>query len=351
MISKRAREYIVRRTWVAVLFGVWLTLLSLLLAGCTSNRGVDRTLPTVLPQATPTVAVLPPAQTLDPYAGLSIDELTAREYGSGTLNTVETMSVAPTFTRTLITYTSDSLTIYGFMDVPRGTGPFPVILVIHGDASMSRYSIRGYTTPYADALAEAGYLVVHPNLRGYKPSDNGPNAFLTGSAIDVLNLLAHVRRLGGRPGPLCQADPTAIGLMGHSSGGGIVLRVLTIDRDIRAAVLYASTSADEKKNLEWALRWTSGLAGKLERATPDERLKRISPLYYLDRVQAAVSIHHGDDDENVPPEWSADLCRRMRELHKEVECYSYPGQAHIFKEEEDVVFRQRMVEFFDRYMR
>ncbi len=335
-------------------FWAWLIIFALLLTGCSSAQGVGRSLPAVPVQAPLTTTVLPPvtpAQTVDPYAGLSIDELTTREYGSGALNAVEVMSVAPSFTRTMITYTSDDLTIYGFMDVPRGTGPFPVVLVIHGDADMAHYSIRGYTTPYADALAEAGYLVIHPNLRGYRPSDNGPNAFLTGSAVDVLNLLAHVRRLGGRPGPLRQADPAAIGLFGHSSGGGIVLRVLTIDRDIRAAVLYASISADEKKNFEWVLRWAGSLRGKFERATPDERIQRISPLYYLDRIQAAVSIHHGDADKNVPPEWSDDLCKRLLNLHKEVECYSYPGQAHKFKDEADDLFRERVVEFFRGYMK
>jgi len=38
-----------------------------------------------------------------------------------------------------------------------------------------------------------------------------------------------------------------------------------------------------------------------------------------------LSVHHGLQDAQVPPEWSWELCRRLKALKKPVECFSYPG--------------------------
>jgi dipeptidyl aminopeptidase/acylaminoacyl peptidase len=294
------------------------------------------------PTATPT-----PAGTPDPYAGLGINDLAARNYGSGTLEIVETLESGNTFTRSLIAYSSDDLTIYGFMDMPPGDGPFPVIIALHGYIDPAAYYTLDYTTHYADALANAGYLVLHPNLRGYTPSDSGPNLFRVGMAIDVLNLIALVREYGGTPGPLHAANPDRIGLWGHSMGGGISLRVLTISEDVDAAVLYGAMSGDDEQNFAAIREWSGHTRGLDEEDIPAEVYERVSPIFYLDRIQAAVSIHHGGADELVPLAWSQDLCTRLMVLEKSVECYTYDGQPHTFAGDGDTLFIQRTIRFFD----
>ena len=294
----------------------------------------------------PTVSPTP-----DPFAGLSIDELAARFYGAGMVTIVETLGTFPDFTRYLIRYPSDDLTIYGFMNVPAGEGPFPVVIAIHGYIDPAEYGTLDYTTPYADALARAGFLVLHPNLRGYRPSDSGPNLFRVGMAIDVLNLIGLVRQTGGLPGALAQANPDAIGLWGHSMGGGISLRVLTISPEVDAAVLYAAMSGDERQNYEAIYRWSDGQRGLAELSIPVDALTHISPIFYLERIQAAVSIHHGRNDELVPLDWSLDLCQRLSELDKVVECFTYNGQPHTFTGEGNEVFMQRVNDFFERYLK
>jgi len=304
--------------------------------------------PTPVPTATPTAT---PSPTPDPYFEFTVDGLAARSYGGGELRVEETLAVTEAFTRTLITYPSDGLTIYGFMNVPRGEGPFPVVVLLHGYIDPDIYSTLAYTTRYADSLARAGYLAVHPNLREYPPSDSGPNRFRVGMAIDVFNLLALVRQQGGQPGPLRQADPDAIGLWGHSMGGGIALRVITVDPDVRAAVLYGSMSGDEKVNYERVLYWSGGERGQEELDTPDEALQRISPIFYLERIQAAVSIHHSDADATVPLEWSLDLCERLQAIDRPVECFTYAGLPHTFRGEGDLLFMRRTADFFDRTLK
>lgn len=308
--------------------------------------------PTATPTATSTVTpTVTPSPTPDPYAGLTVTDLAARSYGGGELRVEETLAVTAAFTRTLVTYPSDGVTIYGFMNVPQGEGAFPVVLVLHGYVDPDVYATLTYTTRYADDLARAGYLVIHPNYRNYPPSDIGPDRFRVGMAIDVLNLTALVREQAGQPGPLQRANPDAIGLWGHSMGGGIALRVITVDPDVRAAVLYGSMSGDEKKNYEKILEWSGGERGDEELDTPEEALQRISPIFHLERIQAAVSVHHGEADDTVPPEWSAELCGRLEGLAKSVECFTYPDLAHVFWGEGDQLFTQRALDFFARYLR
>jgi dipeptidyl aminopeptidase/acylaminoacyl peptidase len=321
---------------------------------------VQRPTETVLPQ--PSLTSSPaPTDTPDPYAGLTIDDLAGRRYGAGWpgqpdqpgLLAQETLAVNSFFTRTLIVYPSDGLAIYGFMDQPRkSSGLLPVVIAVHGYIDPSIYDTLDYTTRYADSLARAGFLVLHPNLRGYPPSDDGENLFRVGMAVDVLNLIALVRNEAGRPGPLAQADPDAIGLWGHSMGGGIVTRVITIDPNVRGAVLYGAMSGDEQKNFERIFTYFSpGTRGQEELSAPPEAFLRISPIYFLDRIQAAVSINHGKQDLDVPLAWSLDLCERLKALDKPVECYTYDGQGHTFHGEGDELFIQRMIEFFNRTLR
>lgn len=305
----------------------------------------------VLPTATVT-ATFTPSPTPDPYGAYRMQTLTSRSYGGGEVRIEETLQVNSFFTRTLISYPSDGLRIYGFMNVPKqGQPPYPVVVANHGYINPLLYETLDYTTRYADALARAGYLVLHPNLRGYPPSDGGENLFRVGMAVDVLNLIALIEQTGGQPGALQQADAQAIGLWGHSMGGGVATRVITVDRHVRAVVLYGAMSGDEHQNFEAISRWSQGQRGIEELMVPEEELKTISPIYYLDRVQAAVSIHHGGSDELVPVGWSHDLCQRLQDLAKRVECYIYPGQPHTFYGDQDLEFIQRSIAFFDRELR
>lgn len=302
-------------------------------------------------QVTPT-AVLQPSSTPDSYALLTIESLIDRAYGGGGLEVREIMEDNATFTRYLVSYPSDGISIYGFMNVPKGgAAPFPVVIALHGYIDPAVYKTLDYTTVYADALAQAGYLVLHPNLRGYAPSGNGDNQFRVGMAIDVLNLIALIKQQGGSPGPLEQARPEAIGLWGHSMGGGISIRVITVSPDIRAAVLYGAMSGDEQQNFGAIYRWSNGQRGLDELAVPEDELLRISPVYYYDRIRSAVSIHHGENDQMAPLQWSLDLCKRLQELGKPNECFTYPGQPHTFDQTGSQVFMQRTIEFFDRELR
>ena len=94
--------------------------------------------------------------TLAPYEQYTIDGLRKRIYGGGNIEVLEMMEEKDLFRRYLIRYPSDGLMIYGFANVPKGEGPFPIIIVIHGYVNAAEYQTLDYTTDAADRLDRSG---------------------------------------------------------------------------------------------------------------------------------------------------------------------------------------------------
>lgn len=308
--------------------------------------------PTLTPTYNPLLALSPvpsPTATPDPFTGGTIAELQARTYGGGVLEDLGALpSPSTRYTRRLFRYRSEGLNLYGFIALPRGEGPFPVVFMFHGHIDPADYTTLDYSARYADALAEAGYVVLHPNLRGYAPSPDAENSLGIGDSIDALNLIALVRQQAGTDGLLNNADGQRLGLWGHSMGGGIVMRILAVDKDIDAAVLYASIHASESFNLA---HFTEDGRGNPKPNVPAEALARLSPLEALADVEVPISIHHGVKDMVVPVEWSRFLCDYLKEANREVECTEYPNQPHTFQNSGDTEFIANMIRFFDAHLK
>lgn len=335
-------------------------------AGCVQLKEAQQPLPTPYSQMqqytpTPTITVEPtqkltatinPLVTLtptpDPYSDITIEALIARSYGGGVLEDAGNLNGIVGFTRKLFRYRSESLDLYGFINIPEGEGPFPVIVLVHGYVDPAKYKTLDYSVRYADALVEAGYITVHPNLRGYAPSEKGVNILGTGDTIDVLNLIALIRQQAGSAGLLEKADEERIGLWGHSMGGGVLLRAIIVDPDIKAGLLYASIHANEEFNLAY---FEKDGRGNEKVTAPASILALLSPYNYLDHISAPLSIHHGGQDDVVPPLWSRTLCETITELGKDVVCREYPDQPHTFQNSGDVEFMRDMIAFFDREVR
>ena len=326
---------------------VFFTFICLLISSCSSS--VPSSLPpiekttSITPSPTSKISSVPMNSPLYPY---SYEVLRQKQYGQGEIKIEGNLISDAKFSRYLISYPSDGLKIYGFIDVPLASGNFPVVVALHGHIELNVYRTMDYSSRYADLIARNGYIVIHPNLRNYPPSDNGPDQFYAGSADDVLNLIAMVRKQAGQPGFLAKADVSRIGLWGHSMGGGIALRVITLDPGIRAAVLYGAVTEDLALR-RFGFRGTDQVYAQ----SHPEEIQLISPSSHYGEIQAAVSIHHGLSDTSVPSQWSKDLCSHLTDLGKNVECFFYPDGPHTFTGEIEQLFNKRTVDFFSKYLR
>ena len=278
------------------------------------------------------------------------------------------------YTRYLIDYPSDGLTITAIMQIPiQGHPPFPVIIMNHGFFARASYASGDGTWRAAQYLNQHGYLTLASDYRSWGGSDIGPSLYYSGLVIDVLNLIRAVPSIG-------QADPTRIGIWGHSMGGGVTLKVLEIDPTLRAAVLYSTVSADDRDQLS---RWGLGCIGDIASgelrlgcnssdivplslpsnliqayqasATDTDLLGQISSIDHLDLINAPLQISYGTHDgltlSGTPPAWSKKLYQSLLNAHKDASLFSYNGEGHSFNGNNWLAFMERSSMFFDQYVK
>jgi dipeptidyl aminopeptidase/acylaminoacyl peptidase len=299
----------------------------------------------------------------------TIEGLRQHNYQSGPIHIRERLELSDVYTSYLFDYSSDGLTITGVMQVPQGEPPFPVIVLNHGYFNRDEYKSGDGTDRIAVVLNHAGYLTLAPDYRSWGGSDVGESFFYSGMVIDVINLLNAIPSIP-------EADTSRIGMLGHSMGGGITTRVLTIDLRVKAAVLYSTTSAD---TIDLVRRWGLGCIGDVDppkcdsadiipASTPDDLvqaylasandlklLEATSPIYSLELVSAPIQIHAGAEDGqdigSTPPDWSQQLYDALLLNGKPAELFIYPGQKHSFVGEGRDLFLQRVVKFFDKWVK
>lgn len=301
----------------------------------------------------PTATPVPASPTPDPYAEYAqytIEGLRARSYGEGSIAVVQVLSETPEFTRELFVYTSDGLRITGQLTRPRGSGPFPVIVLNHGYFPLDVYR-TGYDTQHAsDYLATRGYLCLAPDFRSHAGSDDAPNIFRAGHVIDTLNLLPLIEQLpDARTGP--------IGMWGHSNGGEITIKAMLVSDRVAAGLIYAPASANLADNY-YAFH-VDDVPGDPDTTatfplTPEEApdlYDRLSPINYLQYMQAPVQIHWGTADVPVPREWVETLHQGLLAAGKQSELFIYEGGTHSLQGADQQLYLERTLAFFDQYVR
>lgn len=315
---------------------------------------------TVTPFPTPTrAATITPEPTATPFATLTpnpytpytIAALRFRQYGGGDAQDLGVLSQNDLFARHAINYPSDGLNIHGFMNVQLRPGKYPVIIVIHGYGDPAQYDTLDYTTEAADGLASQGYIVIHPNLRNYRPSDSGDALYRVGYAVDVLNLIALVRQNAGKPGLFEQADASHIGIWSHSMGGDIALKVAVISRAVQAIFLYASMSGDEQKNSQFFQVLTGSKENQKELLASAQDFAAMSPVTYYADISAAIQLHHGTGDTVIPVAWAEETCKQLKDAKRNVQCFYYDGAEHTFRSRYNEQFAPRMNEFFATHLK
>jgi uncharacterized protein len=323
---------------------------------------------TITPTPGPTQTV---AQAIYPY---TIDGLREHDFESGKVHIREMLEETEIYTRYLIDYPSDGLTITGVMQIPKaGRAPFPVIVMNHGFFSRTAYASGDGTDRAAEYFNRHGYLTLSSDYRSWGESDVGESLYYSGLVIDVINLVSAVPSVP-------EADPERIGMWGHSMGGGVTMKVLTIDERVKAAVLYSTVSAEDADILA---RWGLGCFGDiyageiqfgcnssdvLPLSLPPELLqayyvsstnpgflRQISAYHNLDLVSAPVQINYGTDDgktsAGTPPEWSKKLHEALLEAGKESELFGYDGEGHSFIGDAWVAVMERSAHFFDEHVK
>src|SRR5262249_23016295 len=153
----------------------------------------------------------------------------------------------PAYTSYDVTYRSrsttpsgeESYTISGVIDVPRGRGPFPAVVLAHGYIDPAIY-VRGQgMTRERGYLAGPGYIALQGDYRTHAESDDAPLyqvRMRLGYTADVINAVKALRRSRDVP-----VDDDRVALFGRSMGGGVILKALVAEPGlVQAAAPWAS---------------------------------------------------------------------------------------------------------------
>ena len=310
-----------------------LAFLALLLIAC-STLATPVALPTAIAVIPTPMVVTPtpvPTPTLEPYEQYTIDYLRRRPYGGGRIELLEKLLETELFTSYSMRYPSDGLMIYGFVNIPKGPGPFPVIIPIHGYAPAGSQTDFDPAADFSDIFAQNQYIVFHPGMRNQVPSDSGDNLLRVGMSVDVMNLIALIKDKGNLPAELAGVNPDRMGLWGNSLGGEIALRVLTLSPDIKAAILYSSMSGNIEHNSRQLYEIIRDDQFRQDSQVPVELMSQISPMYYYHYIKAAVQLHHGLNDTTAPISWAVETCSFLESAGILVQCIYYPDADHIFR--------------------
>ncbi|HYG47910.1 MAG TPA: alpha/beta fold hydrolase [Allosphingosinicella sp.] len=248
---------------------------------------------------------------------------------------------------------SDGKEIEAVLTTPRhraGEKNLPLIVLPHG-GPWARDDESWPYVPWAQPLAELGYVVIQPNFRGSsgygreweKASDGNWGERMQD---DLNDAVTHLAAQG-------IADPGRVCMMGWSYGGYAASRAAQRDGSkYRCAISGAGvhdlpTMVDYDKDYlgTYAARTALGAAGKL---------RAVSPGLHAREFSAPILIIHGEKDRRVPVRQSRDLVGRLKAAGKvEGRDFVYvelPRETHnLLLESSRLRVLQEVKKFLDRH--
>jgi dipeptidyl aminopeptidase/acylaminoacyl peptidase len=235
--------------------------------------------------------------------------------------------------------TSDGQPIQGWLAVPDGDGPFPLVLDTHGGPE---------AVQAVDFLAEAqawldhGFAWASINYRGSTTFGKEFQEQIWGNlgdleVEDVVAARAYLVEEG-------IAAPDQVFLTGWSYGGYLTLQTLGKYPDLWAGGMAGIAIADWAMSYEDAAESLKKYEEVLFGGTPQElpeQYARSSPITYADRVQAPILIVQGRNDLRTPARPIEIYEAKMRDLGKRIEVHWFDaGHLGSFAQVEQAIEHQ-----------
>lgn len=184
--------------------------------------------------------------------------------------------VAGAFTEQEVTVGTGVWTLPGTLSLPRETGPFPAVVLVHGSGPQDRDESVGPNKPFRDlagGLASRGVAVLQYEKRTkiYAQQLAGSADRITTKEETIDDAVAAVRLLRKRS----DIDPLRIFVLGHSLGGTLAPRIGAASADVAGLVVLAGAA----RPLEDAiLEQTAYLLGLQSGLSVAERMAQIEQM-------------------------------------------------------------------------
>jgi dipeptidyl aminopeptidase/acylaminoacyl peptidase len=211
--------------------------------------------------------------------------------------------------------------VHGFVAAPRGEGPWPTVMLVHGGPS---WAYTDSFMPDVQAWVDHGAAVAMVNYRGSTGYGTAFRDALIGDPgfPEVTDVVAGLDALVAEG----VADPSRAVVAGGSWGGYVTLLAIGLHPDRWAAAVAAVPVADyptayreESPSLQAFDRSLFGGGPEEVGALYEER----SPLTYVDRVRTPVLVIAGDNDSRCPIQQVLNYVDALEQRGGEVELYRF----------------------------
>lgn len=203
---------------------------------------------------------------------------------------------------------------------PAGSGPWPILVLVHGHQEPPRVGARVYVDGGGlQRFAAQGLLVAAVSQPGYGQSDGPPDFCGPRSQAAVVATVNYAKKLAG-------ADASRVAVYGYSRGAVVAAMAATRLPDLSALILGGGIY-DLKETYP---RLETGIQQNIAReaGTTDEAFRVRSPLRYVDKIKAPTLVLHGEVDDRA----SADSARRfgaaLEQAGTTVRVVIFPGAGH-----------------------
>lgn len=215
----------------------------------------------------------------------------------------------------------DGYPIHGWMAVPAGEGPFPVILQIHGGPYAS-YGIHLFDE--TQVLVDAGYAVVYCNPRGSAGYGRAHGRSIR-QAMGTLDFHDVIDFLDGVVAADARLDGDRVGIMGGSYGGYLTAWIIAHDHRFTGAIV-------ERGFLDpVSFQGTSDIGsffGDEYVGVDPEQMAAQSPMAVVDRVRTPTLVVHSELDYRCPLEQATRYYSALKRQGTEAEMLVFPGEDH-----------------------
>jgi dipeptidyl aminopeptidase/acylaminoacyl peptidase len=244
----------------------------------------------------------------------------------------------------------DGTLIEGVLCTPGGTGPFPLVLQVHGGpigAYQRTWAMRGHAVPL---LVSRGYAVLLPNPRGSSGRGQEFAAAVVGDmgGADTHDFLSGIDAMVERG----IADPARIGTMGVSYGGFMSAWLVTQDQRFKAAV--AGSPVTEWYSFTFTTNIPRWGLWFLDGADPEQAGNQAhsrSPVLHASKARTPTLLTAGAKDRCTPAGQAREFYQALVGQGVDAELVIYPGEGHGVSHFPAVTdYLTRLVTWFERYM-
>ncbi len=199
----------------------------------------------------------------------------------------------------------------GTLTMPRGPGPFPAVVLVHGSGYPDRDSTAGALKPNRDVawgLASQGVAVLRHDKRTLpyalaiaRQRDFTLNDALVDDALAAVALLRQTPRI----------DPTRIFVLGSSLGGFAAPRIAQRDPTIAGLIIESAPSGSF---------WDGLVQNALRRSQADGKVSELEQRQidivraYVETIEALINDGIPPSDMTVRPDYFLDLAEYRPEI-------------------------------------